>query len=135
MFATTNSPMGMTMGTTVNNTLVGPSVVPTPYPSIGEGMMFNPGTLVPNVLLGGFMAATALSMIAMTEGDTAGMLGGVVSGMMMGPAAVAVGSPTVILGGRPAATMLSMYTSNGFPVANTVAAQISPSCPNVIFAP
>jgi hypothetical protein len=136
MFATTNSPMGMTMGITVNKTVVGPSVVPIPYPSMGQGEMFNPATLFPTVLIQGFMSAVMGSMIAMTEGDEAGEAGGVVSGLVSGPAYVEVGSPSVILGGRPAATQLSTFGTNGDPASNDPAAtQVSPSCTNVLFAP
>jgi hypothetical protein len=132
MFATTNSPMGMTMGITVNKTVVGPSVVPIPYPSMGELEMFDPATLFPTVLVQGFMSAVESSMTMMTTGDEAGELGGVVSELVSGPAAVIMGSVSVIMGGRPAATMTSIYTTNGFPVANATAAQISPSCTNVM---
>lgn len=135
MFATTNSPMGQTLGITVNKTLVGPAVVPIPYPSMGQLMMFDPGTLFEKVLVQGFMSAVLMSKTTMTTGDTAGTLGGVVSGTMMGPAAVVLGSPTVLMGGKPAATQLSMFTTNGSPVANATAVQVAPSSATVMFAP
>ena len=135
MFATTNSPSGSTIGITVNKTPVGPVVVPVPYPSIGQLMMFDPSTLFPKVLIHGFMSAVLMSKTTMTTGDTAGVLGGVVSGTVMGPAQVTLGSPKVMMGGKPAATQLSMYITNGSPVGNAPANQVSPSCPNVIFAP
>ena len=133
MFATTNSPSGTTLGITVNKTP--PAAVPIPYPSIGQGSMFNPATLFPKVLVQGFMTATVTSTIATTLGDVAGTLGGVVSNVVAGPAQIIMGSPSVLLGGKPAATQLSNYVSNGAPIGNTVANQVSPSCTNVIFAP
>lgn len=133
MFATTNSPSGTTMGITVNKTP--PAAVPIPYPSIGQGPMFNPATLFPKVLVQGFMQATVTSTIAVTLGDAAGTLGGVVSNVVAGPAQVVMGSPSVLMGGKPAATQLSMYISNGAPITNTVANQVSPSCSNVMIAP
>ena len=134
MFATTNSPLGMTTGITVNKTPVGPAVVPIPYPSIGQLMMFDPSTLFPKVLIQGFMSAVLMSKTTLTMGDTAGVLGGVVSNTIMGPAQVTTGSSKVMMGGKPAATQLSMYITNGSPVGNSVANQVSPSCPNVMFA-
>ncbi len=121
------------MGITVNKTP--PVAVPIPYPSIGQGFMFNPGTLFPKVLIQGFMSATMTSMITTTLGDIAGAMGGVVSNVVAGPAQVVMGSPSVLMGGKPAATQLSMYISNGAPLSNTLANQVSPSCSNVIIAP
>jgi hypothetical protein len=97
-------------------------------------MMFDPGTLFEKVLIQGFMSAVLMSKTTMTTGDTAGALGGVVSGTMMGPAAVVLGSTKVLMGGKPAATQLSMYTTNGSPVANATAMQTAPSCSNVMIA-
>ena len=134
MFATTNSPTGMTSGTTVNNTLVGTSVVPTAYPSLGQVLMFDPGTLFETVLVQGFMSAVLNSKTTITSGDEAGTLLGVVSGTMIGPAEVTSGSLTVLMGGKPAATQLSTYNTNGSPVGNAVASQTGASCTNVTIA-
>jgi hypothetical protein len=132
MFATTNSPMGMTMGITVNLTPTPAGPVPIPYPSIGHLMMFDPGSLHSSVLIQGFMATKMGSKTIMTLGDTPGVNGGVVSGKFGGPASILTGSTCVFMGGVPAGTMLSLYGSNGEPVMNTVANQISPSCTNVM---
>ena len=48
----------------------------------------------------------------MSMGDNAGALGGVMSGMMMGPARNMMGSVKVFTGGMPATKMLSPTIQN-----------------------
>jgi hypothetical protein len=52
------------------------------------------------------------TMVPMSMGDNAGAIGGVMSGMMMGPARSIMGSVKVMTGGLPATKMLSPAMQN-----------------------
>lgn len=127
--ASSNSPQGICTGfPDTCNTPVGPSVVPTPYSNIGQGMMANPGTLASTILICGFPAATTNTELTMTQGDEAGVLGGVISGIIMGPGKYTVGSGSVKMSGMPAVYMGSMIGLNGTASANCPAGyQTAPS--------
>jgi hypothetical protein len=117
-------------------TPVGPVVVPIPYPNIGQVMMANPGTLATTILICGFPAATTNTELMMTQGDEAGVLGGVVSGIIMGPGKFTLGSATVKMSGMPPVYMGSMIGLNGTAAANCPAGcQIAPSQVMVQVAP
>ncbi len=74
--------------------------VPIPYPNIAMPMMGNPATM--KVLICGMPALTKASKMPMSNGDQAGVAGGVVSGKMMGPTEFILGSMVVKLEGNPA---------------------------------
>lgn len=73
--------------------------IPIPYPNIAMPMMGNPCTM--KVLISGMPVLTKASTIPMTNGDQAGMAGGVVSGKMMGKAEFINGSMAVKFEGNP----------------------------------
>ncbi|MGU3492571.1 DUF4150 domain-containing protein [Xanthobacteraceae bacterium A53D] len=84
-------------------TVVGPAVVVIPYPNMGMRSMAVPSQ---TKLLPSAMPAHNLSTsIPLTNGDNAGALGGVASGIMMGPARNTMGSTNFFVGGSPATTM------------------------------
>lgn len=99
-------------------TPVGPAVVPIPYPNIGQVNMANPQTLASKILICGFPAATTNTELMMTQGDEAGVLGGVISGIIMGPGKFKLGSGSVKISGMPAVYMGSMIGLNGTASAN-----------------
>ena len=95
----------------VCKTQVGPAVVPIPYPNIAESSAH-----VPNVENQFFAAGTAHNLMTegtTSNGDQAGIEGGVVSSMIMGPDKYTMGSMKVILGTAPAAVQLGMTAQNG----------------------
>jgi hypothetical protein len=101
--------------------LTPPIPVPIPYPNIALGPMGVPA--VYNVL---FMCAPAHNMsttIVMTNGDNTGIMLGVASGTVMGPARHLTAAFTVLVGGMPATRLTS------------VALQNSTNCPGMRLVP
>jgi len=94
-------------------TPVGPVVVPIPYPNIAQGASANPGTAVQKVLISGAPAHTILTEIPMSNGDDAGVIGGVMSGTIMGPSKHLTGANKVLIGGMPATKMTDPTGQNG----------------------
>ena len=124
MFANTQM-MGMDIGfPDVCLTPAAPAPIPIPYPNMAAGPM---GTgFVPNVL---FMCAPAHNMatvIAMTNGDNAGVATGVASGTVMGPSRHLTGAFTCLVGGMPATrvTSMSLQNSTNCPGARLVPSQV-----------
>jgi len=112
-------------------TPVGP--IPIPYPNMGTTIMANPGTTAENVLIAAMPAMVEESEIMMSEGDDAGVAGGVMSGIFIGPISVELASVTVFMAGRGAAYLGSMTGHNGDPVANMPAGVIdTPSPPGTV---
>ncbi|MEM1185368.1 MAG: DUF4150 domain-containing protein [Planctomycetota bacterium] len=112
--------MGMNMAfPDVCRTPVGPAPVPIPYPNIAMPMMGIPGTTavktltlcMPNHVMG--------TNVPLSNGDNAGVAGGMVSQMMMGPSTDTLGSTGIIVEGRPATYMGSMSAQNGMGAANS----------------
>jgi hypothetical protein len=101
--------------------LTPPVGVPIPYPNIALGPMalgFDPKLL--------WMCMPAHNMattIPLTNGDNAGVMLGVASGMVMGPARHLTAAFTVLVGGMPATRMTS------------VALQNSTNCPGLRLVP
>lgn len=91
-------------------TPVGP--VPIPYPNVA----LRPTALPPTTSLKHFISMMPAhnlgTTIPMTNGDQAGVNGGVASGMIMGPARQITGSVKVFTGGMPATRNLSPTLSN-----------------------
>lgn len=103
---------GMSLGfPDVCNTPAGPVVVPIPYPNIATSPMGIPP--VTNILFGGAPAQNLQTEVPLTQGDDAGVLGGLVSGMVMGPSRCLDGSFSVLVGGAPATRLTSATLQNG----------------------
>ena len=111
MFANTQGG-GMNMGIPdVCKTPIGPVITPIPYPNIAET-----STAIPNVenqFITAMPAHNLLTEIPMSNGDQAGVVGGVVSSMIMGPVKHEMGSVTVFISGAPATMMLAPTGHNG----------------------
>lgn len=103
-------------------TPAGPIPTPIPYPNISTGMMGVPA--VYNVLFGGTPAHNLATVVPLSNGDNAGLLGGVASGTDMGPTFTLTGAMTVLIGGMPASRMTSMTLQN---TTNCPGAQLVPS--------
>ena len=92
---------------------VGPGMLPIPYPNIAMGMTALPPTACLKVLLMAGPAHNLMTTIPISNGDNAGVLGGVASQIMMGPSRHTMGSTNVLYGGMPATKMTSMTGQNG----------------------
>ena len=85
--------------------------IPTPFPNYG---MLNQATNASiKVKICGKLVLTTKSKIPSTTGDEAGTNGGVVSGMIMGPASFKMGSSKVKVEGFPVVCLTSMTAHNG----------------------
>jgi hypothetical protein len=104
----------------------GPIPTPLPYPNIANTATTIPPTTALNVLICGMPALNLTSRIAMSNGDEAGVNGGVASGMIMGPAAFFTGSAKVIVRGAPITRLTSQTGHNGMS-SNTVGVALVPS--------
>jgi hypothetical protein len=98
--------------------------VPIPYPNIAMPAQANP--VVNKVSICGAAALNLNSKISMSNGDQAGVAGGVVSNKIMGEAQFTMGSLTVSIGGAPAVKLTSPTTQNGAP-PNAVGVTLAPS--------
>jgi len=117
---------GMTMGlpdVCLTPTPAGP--IPIPYPNISTGATTNPATTALTVLTDCMPSLNQMSMIAISNGDNAGVNLGVASGMVMGPTEFILGSFTVLKEGAPAQRLTSITGHNG----------LSMNCPGVALAP
>lgn len=96
--------------------------VPIPYPNIAMPMMGNPATT--KVMISGMPALTKASKISMSNGDQAGVAGGVASSKIMGPTEFIMGSMKVKLEGNPAVRLGDPTKQND---GNTVGSVLAPS--------
>jgi len=96
----------------------------------------NPSTLSKSVKIVGFMAATVQTQILMSNGDNAGVAGGVVSSTVMGSCQFKLGSTSVKIEGQQAVYQGSLIGHNNASNANMPAGtQVSPSQPMVTVMP
>lgn len=85
--------------------------IPTPFPNTG---MLNQATNASmKVKICGKQTVTVKSKIPKTMGDEAGVAGGLISGMNMGPASFKKGSTNVKVEGSPVISLTSMTAHNG----------------------
>lgn len=109
--------------------------VPTPFPNIAQCTDANPGTCTMKVKVENMAVIVANSLITMSSGDEAGSAGGVVSGMIKGPATFKKGSVKVSMEGKPACTLLSLTAQNGASANAPAGSQIAPSQAKVLVSP
>ena len=76
-----------------------PFAVPAPFPNIGNNAMAVPAYFT--ICINAMPELTLTAMHAVTQGDEAGVMGGVVSQCIMGPARPLMGSQAVFVGGIP----------------------------------
>lgn len=76
-----------------------PFAVPAPFPNIGNNAMAVPSYFT--ICINAMPELTLTGMHAVTQGDEAGVMGGVVSQCIMGPARPLMGSQAVFVGGMP----------------------------------
>lgn len=99
--------------------------VPTPFPNLALRPTALPPTTSLNHLIGMFPSHNLATVIPLTQGDSAGIAGGVLSGTIMGPSRNLLGSAKVFTGGAPATTLLhaSLSNQNNCPAVTLVPAQ------------
>jgi hypothetical protein len=107
----------------------GPPVI-LPYPNLAMLMMANKATCSKRVTIMGQAVFTKQSMIPSSTLDEAGSLGGVVSGVIKGPAMAKTASQLVKIEGAPAVYQTCVMGQNGVN-ANCVGLQDTPSQPVV----
>ncbi|WP_376767853.1 DUF4150 domain-containing protein [Segnochrobactrum spirostomi] len=105
-------------------TPMGPVIVPIPYPNIAMGAMATPNQ--EKILLTAMPAHNFSTKISMSNGDNAGVGGGLISGDEMGQSAPMMGSTKLFLAGAPAA-MMGMPTMQNGSIPNAYGATISPA--------
>ncbi len=103
--------------------------VPTPFPNMAAGNLLDPGGLTKKVKIAKAPAATIKSKTTLSNGDEAGVLMGVVSGKIMGPAEFIMGSTKVRLEGNAAIRVGDTTKHNN---GNTVGAVTAPSQATVL---
>lgn len=108
MFANTQM-MGIDIGFP-DVCLTPPVAVPIPYPNIALGPMAV--AFYPKVLYFCMPAHNMASTIVMTNGDNAGLMLGVASGLVMGPARHLTAAFTILVGGLPTTRMTSIALQN-----------------------
>jgi hypothetical protein len=90
-----------------------PLAIPIPYPNIAVGATAIPPTACMKVLMGGTPTHNLGTTIPLSNGDNAGVMGGVASQMVMGPMKYLMGSFSCLVGGQPTARITSMTGHNG----------------------
>jgi hypothetical protein len=110
--------------------------VPIPYPNIAMLTQAKGGTLCKKVKILNKKTATTKTEIAMSSGDEAGTVGGVISNRFKGPAKFKKGSSKVKAEGSPVVHVTSMIGQNGVANANHPAGvQVAPSQTKVTVMP
>ncbi len=106
--------------------------IPIPYPNTAQLMQTNPGTCPTKVTIMNQPPITKQAMIPTTSGDEAGVSGGVISGMIKGPAQPKMGSLKVKFEGNPAVFQTCLWGQNGTNANAPAGLQASPSQTKVI---
>ncbi|HEY4248308.1 MAG TPA: DUF4150 domain-containing protein [Lacunisphaera sp.] len=107
--------------------------VPIPYPNIGQMTMAVKTAL--KVKIVGMPVVIEMSEIPMSQGDEAGVAGGVVSGKNMDKIVVKKGSMKVQVEGKGCAYLTCMTAHNGANANMPAGAQIAPSQAKVLVSP
>lgn len=122
MFA--NTSMGVMNMATPDACKTPPLAIPVPYPNIALSTMHVPNVL--NVTIGGGTAENLLTAGTISNGDDAGVMGGVVSSVFIGPDASTLGSTKVMMGPAFATHLTGMTAQNG-KSPNAVGASLTPA--------
>lgn len=107
MFSTTQM-MGLDFG--IPDVCKVPPMIPTPFPNLAMPEMAIGAAY--NILHVCAPAHTLITTIPITQGDDAGLLGGLVSETDMGPSRRFTGAFTILLDGMPATRLTSIGAQN-----------------------
>ena len=100
--------------------------IPTPFPNQAMLQTANGSTCAQKVYISCMKAFNQKTEIPQTMGDEAGVAGGLVSGMIKGPAKFTTGSVKVMIEGSPAIKLTASTTQNGSS-PNTTGVHMQPS--------
>jgi hypothetical protein len=106
--------------------------IPVPFPNIAQCALGVATTM--KVMIMNRPAIVQTSKIPISNGDEAGVAGGVVSGMIIGEVQFKIASTKVKFEGKSAVTLTAMTTHNGAS-ANAVGVHCVPSQVQVLVAP
>lgn len=98
--------------------------VPIPYPNIALSSTAIPN--VTNIFILGMPAHNLMTTGTISQGDMAGVNGGVVSGMVAGPSRHLMGSSKYFISSAPATRMLDPSAQNGM-APNAMGTALAPS--------
>ncbi len=107
--------------------------VPVPYPN--TAMNNQAMKTSQKVFICGKQTVTTNSEIPRSQGDEAGIAGGIVSGMNMGQASFTMGSSKVKAQGHPVVSLTSITAHNGSNANAPMGAVVAPSQMKVFVAP
>jgi hypothetical protein len=99
--------------------------IPTPFPNIAQVAMAL-GTC-PTVLVSMMPVVTMSSKIPISSGDEAGVAGGVMSGMFIGPCQFRMASSKVSAGGQKVIVLTNMSAHNGMNANMPAGLHMAPS--------
>jgi hypothetical protein len=108
----------------VCKTMVGPVMVPIPYPNIAVSVTHIPSQF--KVIIGGGLAENLITSGTISNGDQVGIVMGLVSNLIIGPDRPFLGSFKVLIGGIFTTRLTSINGQNGMP-SNAVGISITPS--------
>lgn len=108
----------------VCKTMVGPVMVPIPYPNIAVSVTHIPSQF--KVIIGGGLAENLATSGTISNGDQVGIVMGLVSNLIIGPDRPFLGSFKVLIGGIFTTRLTSINGQNGMP-SNAVGISITPS--------
>jgi hypothetical protein len=103
-------------------TPIGP--IPLPFPNLAISFTHIPSVF--NVIFGGGLAENLMTEGTISEGDTPGLGGGILSFMFMGPDRQLLGSFKVIVGVMFATRLTTLTGQNGM-LPNAIGMSITPS--------
>ncbi|MEY4503715.1 MAG: hypothetical protein RL154_3 [Pseudomonadota bacterium] len=103
-----------------------PPFIPTPFPNMAQTCMTLPSGNSMKVLASMMPTCTIASQAVISQGNTPGVLGGMVSNMVMGPMRYTMGSMKILLSSKPATRLTSPTGQNGAS-PNMVGIMLAPS--------
>lgn len=106
-----------------------PAPIPVPYPNLAMSVMHVPAQF--KVMAGIGLMETLATTGTISNGDQAGVLGGVISGVFMGPDKYLLGSLKMMVEGFFVMRLTSLTGHNGMPF-NTTGTQLAPAQSHVI---
>lgn len=95
---------------------------PQPFVNVALGSLALP--TAPTILFAGMPAHNMSTLIPVSQGDEAGVLGGVISNVILGPARHLTGCTTLLLQGSPATRLTSTTIQN---LNNAPGVRLTPS--------
>jgi hypothetical protein len=121
--------LNMSLIPDVCKTPAAPAPLPVPYPNLAVSVAHVPAQL--KVMAGIGLMETLATEGTISSGDEAGVLGGVVSGVFMGPDKYLLGSLKLMVEGFFVMRLTSLTGHNGMPF-NTTGTQLAPAQCHVI---